>query len=227
MTVKEYAESTNLSVAEILKKCTSLGIEVKKSDDLLTDDDVVNLDCATNLISTESEESYEDEESMDGLVEDLVATTKAHTMDQDTKTQKLKKKAELENSKDYFKERKEMYKHKEKLQNNQVQEDIVLYKDGMTVSDLAESLNISGTDIIKKLMSMGMMVTLNNQIDFDNAEIVALDYGKSLKKEETQDVSNFESFEVTDDPKDLTLRPAVVTIMGHVDHGKTTLLDYI
>lgn len=228
MTVKEYAESVNLSVAEILKKCESLGIDVKNASDFLSDDDVINLDFATNLISTESESTYEEEDSMDEVVEDLVATTNVHTMNPETKKQKLKKRSEIESGKsEYFNKRKEMYKHKEKLMHNESNEDIVLYKNGMTVSDLANELNISGTDIIKKLMTLGLMVSLNQEISFENAEIIALDYNKTLKKEETQDVANFEEFEINDKESDLVNRPAVVTIMGHVDHGKTTLLDYI
>jgi len=228
MTVKEYAESVSLSVAEILKKCEALGIDVKSKEDYLSDDDVINLDFATNLISSDSESSYEDEDSIDEVVEDLVASTNVHTMNPETKKQKLKKRSELESSKsEYFNKRKEMYKHKTKLMTNQKNEDIVLYKNGMTVANLAESLQISGTEIIKKLMELGLMVTLNQEIDFVNAEIITLDYGKSLKKEETQDVTNFEEFEINDDESNLVLRPAIVTIMGHVDHGKTTLLDYI
>ena len=228
MTVKEYAESVSLSIAEILKKCETLGIDVKKADDYLSDDDVINLDFAINLISTEQESTYEEEDSMDEVVEDLVASTNVHTMNPETKKQKLKKRSEVESGKsEYFNKRKEMYKHKEKLMNNQANENVILYKNGMTVADLAKELNISGTDIIKKLMSLGLKVALNQGISFENAEIIALDYRKTLKKEETQDIANFEEFEVTDNESDLVKRPAVVTIMGHVDHGKTTLLDYI
>ena len=228
MTVKEYAESVNLTVAEVLKKCETLGIDVKSPSDDLSDDDVINLDFATNLISSDSESTYEDEDSMDEVVEDLVASTNVHTMNPGVKKQKLKKRSEVEQSKsEYMNKRKEMYKHKEKLMTNKVDEDIILYKNNMSVADLAESLGVSGTDIIKKLMSLGIMAGLNQAIPFEQAELISIDYGKTLKKEETQDVTNFEEYEVNDKEEDLVLRPAVVTIMGHVDHGKTTLLDYI
>ena len=228
MSVKEYAESISATVAEILKKCAVLGIDVKSGDDELSDDDVINLDYATNLISSDAESTYEEEDSMDEVVEDLVARSHVNPQEAGVKKQKLKKRSELESSKaEYLNKRKEMYKHKEKLNKIEVDENIVLYKNGMTVSELAEALGISGTDIIKKLMSMGLMVSLNQEIDFATAEIISLDYGKTLKKEETQDIANFEEFEVQDKDEDLVLRPAVVTIMGHVDHGKTTLLDYI
>ena len=140
MTVKEYAESVSLSVAEILKKCESLGIDVKNADDVLSDDDVINLDFATNLISTDSESTYEEEDSMDEVVEDLVLSTNIHTMNPETKKQKLKKRSEIESSKsEYFNKRKEMYKHKEKLMTNQAQEDVILYKNGMTVADFRQT----------------------------------------------------------------------------------------
>ena len=229
MSVKEYATDTGHSVAEILKKCSELGINVKDGNDELSEDDIIILDNTINLISTDSETDYEEEDAIDEDVADLVESNNLDKNFANTnKKQKLKKKSQLENSKEeYMSKRKEMYKHKEKLMNNAEEKNVVLYKEGMSVQQLADALGVSGTEIIKKIMTLGLMLSLNNPVDYETASVLALDYNKTLKKEETQDVSNFEEFEANDRAEDLKERPPVVTIMGHVDHGKTTLLDTI
>lgn len=226
MKVSEYANDVNLSVAEILKKCHELAINVNNKDDYLTDDDIIMLDNTINLISTDDEITFEEEEDIEDKVDEIMTSSRVDkSMKDSISKEKLKKKDA--SKQDFNLKKKEMYKHKNKLMKNETDENIVLYKNGMSVAEFANVLNVGGAEIIKKLMENGLMLSLNQPIDFENAEIIALDYKKTLKREETQDVTNFESYEIIDKEEDLVKRPPIVTIMGHVDHGKTTLLDYI
>ena len=227
MNIKDYAKDVNLSVAEILKQCEEMGIKAD-ADSVLTDDDIIILDNTLNLISTDKETTYEEEDVIDEVVEAVLESENIDkTTSNSTSKQKLKKKDSVKENKDFKNLKKEMYKHKSKLMGNTQDENIVLYKEGMTVSELATALGVNANDVIKKLMGLGLMLNLNQSIDFENAEILTLDFGKTLKKEESQDVANFENYEVIDKEEDLVSRPPIITIMGHVDHGKTTLLDYI
>ncbi len=230
MNVSEYASDVGKTVSEILKLCQRLNIEVSNDEDMLSDDDIIMLD---NEIANSNEE-LEEAEEIEEIIEDFAdsyeeeleeITSPVHTQRKEKKVPNKK-----ENNKNDFKEkRKEMYKHKEKLQENTASndEDIIAYKDNMTVAELASNLNVPAASLIKKLMGLGMMININASLDFDTAEILVADYNKTLKKESTLDETNFEELEIVDREEDLQERPPVVTIMGHVDHGKTTLLDTI
>ena len=219
MSVYEYASDINRTVEYVLKKCKELNINVSNEDDLLEEDDIIILD-----------NNIDDEEEIMELAT-FAANNNNIDVNNSTSKQKLKKKSEVNNKskKDLANKKKEMYKNKEKLISNTVlnNDNIVVYKENMTVSELANAIGVKSAELIKKLFNLGIMATNNNSISFENAELLVVDYDKELKREESTDITNFESFEIFDNEEDLVSRPPVVTIMGHVDHGKTTLLDTI
>ncbi len=104
---------------------------------------------------------------------------------------------------------------------------ILTYKEGMTVAEVAEGLGKTNAQIIMKLMQLGIMANQNQSVDRETIELVAMDFGYELKNEVVTDITRFDEFTIEDDEASLVSRPPVVTIMGHVDHGKTTLLDTI
>jgi len=97
----------------------------------------------------------------------------------------------------------------------------------LTVKELAETMKKTATEVIKKFMGMGLMVTLNEEVDFDTAAIVAEEFGITAHKEVVITEEEILFDDTIDDEEDLEPRPPVVTVMGHVDHGKTSLLDAI
>ena len=117
-------------------------------------------------------------------------------------------------------------KHKRRKEETMLETpSLIKVQDFISVRDLADKLNKTPAEIVKKLMELGTMATINQEIDFDTCEIICSLFEVKIEHELSEEQKIFE--EIVDDESSMKLRPPVVTVMGHVDHGKTSLLDRI
>lgn len=111
--------------------------------------------------------------------------------------------------------------------NGEVEKTTIEIEDTIVVKDLADQMGISSAELITKLIGLGVMASQNQSIDFDTASIIGEEFGFEVVKFEPLEEEDEFDLDYEDDPEDLKPRPPVVTVMGHVDHGKTSLLDAI
>ncbi|MDM5156000.1 translation initiation factor IF-2 [Bacillus sp. DX1.1] len=208
--VYEYAKKHNVSSKDIITKLKEMNIEVSNHMTMLDDEVVNNLDNQYNN-GTEKPSVADEFE-----VEEKVVRSKKNS------NNKKKKKGKGNEDK-----RQENFAGRQPTQTVETP-DKVTFSGSLTVSELAKKLGKEPSELIKKLFMLGIMATINQDLDKDTIELIASDYGIEVEEEVIVSETEFETFmDEQDNEENLKERPAVVTIMGHVDHGKTTLLDSI
>ncbi|QDP40216.1 translation initiation factor IF-2 [Radiobacillus deserti] len=228
MRVYEYAKEVNASSKQIINKLKELNVDVTNHMSTISDDTRVELD---KVFKPSKQEEKPKQEK---------ATTSSANQNKKKEAKPASKPAANpsntdQNHKQKGKKKKNRNKGNQRNNDaaqsqNQKPQDTpgkITFSNTLTVDELAQKLNKEATELIKKLMFLGVMATKNQDLDEASIELICEEYGVEVEKVVELDETDLDNFKEEDKPEDLVERPAVVTIMGHVDHGKTTLLDSI
>jgi len=223
MRIYEYAKQHNMTSKDVIEKLNKLNFEVSNHMSVLSKDMLEKLEgkpAGTNEQKTDKHET--------GSSNNKVKQTNSNTPNNNNKPNKQKpNRNQNQNRKPQGRRGKPQGQVQERQPVKKETPKAITYSGTLTVGDLAEKLNKDASEIIKKLLFLGVMATKNQDLDDDAIELICGEYEVEATKEIILEDTDFDKYVTEDDPKDLVERPAVVTIMGHVDHGKTTLLDSI
>ncbi|MEW6623238.1 MAG: translation initiation factor IF-2 [Bacillota bacterium] len=212
--VYEVAKEYNLSSKEVIWALDKIGIEAKSHMSMIEEDDIEKI---LKLFNKET-------------VKETLGEKAPQKVHEEAKVLKVQQKAKKPSIKikpihPIKKPKRSKYRGDKSNKKDIPKVSIISLNGKITVQELANKLHISSVELIKKLIGLGVMATLNQEIDFETASIVASEYDVQVTYKEQEDIFGQHDFD--DDPSKLRERPPVVTVMGHVDHGKTSLLDTI
>ncbi|MBA9024827.1 MULTISPECIES: translation initiation factor IF-2 [Bacillaceae] len=241
--VHEYAKQKNVSSKDVINKLKEMNIEV--SNHMTTLDDST-IDKLNHSIKPKTQQSNTTSTTVEKYEEE--ANEKSNTVNKE----KVKKKPPVKpvagkttpqgGQKNNSNRGKSNFNNRNKNNKGRTQTQTqapvqkrkerelpakITFVESLTVQELAKKLHREPSEIIKKLFMLGVMATINQTLDKDAIELIAGEYGVEVEEEILVDLTDLESLVTEDDPENTIERPSVVTIMGHVDHGKTTLLDSI
>ncbi|UTR15056.1 translation initiation factor IF-2 [Salipaludibacillus sp. LMS25] len=213
--IYEYAKEKNLASKDVIEQLKNLNVDVSNHMSVITEEDIKKLESSQN----KSADQRKDGEGSKPKKEEVNKSSKQANPSKKDKNKKNKRSTQQTNQ--------QRQTAGKKVDSKQSTPSKVIYSTPITVGEFAEKLNKEPSEIIKKLMFLGVMATINQELDKDSIDIIAEEFGVEVEEEVIVDETDFRSLTEDDAPEDLQERSPVVTIMGHVDHGKTTLLDSI